>query len=132
MATFNVTTEAQLNAAFATMSGSVTSDIVNINADFSLNTVLAPLSPSVIGHVTINGGGHTINGAGIFQGLRVLAGFVVIGNLTITNARARGGNGGDALGRYGGGGGGGGGLGYVWTKGTLAGGAMISPAPVSQ
>ena len=31
-----------------------------------------------------------------------------------------------------GGGGGGGGLGFVWTKGTLAGGAMISPAPVSQ
>ncbi len=31
-----------------------------------------------------------------------------------------------------GGGGGGGGLGYVWTKGPLTNGAMISPAPVSQ
>src|SRR2546428_12837626 len=60
--------------------------------------------------VTINGNGNSISGAGQFRGLFAYAGSSVISNLTITNARAKGGNGGNAYGPGGGGAGLGGAL----------------------
>jgi hypothetical protein len=101
---------------------------------------------TVSGRIVANGGGGGGGGA-CFGGARGSDGTTMQWNLQasggmgdVVNGGANGGAGSaraglttlDGLANISGGGGGGGGLGYVWTKGPLTGGVMISPAPVSQ
>jgi autotransporter-associated beta strand protein len=60
--------------------------------------------------LTIDGQGHTLNGAGAYRGFFAYAGSLTINNLAIDNALARGGNGADGFMGGGGGAGLGGGL----------------------
>ena len=59
-------------------------------------------------NLTIDGAGHTLDGAATYRGLFLYSGTTTVSNLTIQNTVARGGNGGSG---YDGGGGGGAGLG---------------------
>ncbi len=108
--------------------------------------VLDGAALAVPGKIVANGGGGGGGGA-CFGGVHGGDGTTGQWNMQasggmgdVANGGANGGSGSsriaftvlDGLPDVSGGGGGGGGLGYVWTKGTLAGGAMISPAPVSQ
>ena len=63
------------------------------------------------GSLTLQGAGHTIDGANRFRGLFDYSGALIVDDLTIENARASGGNGGQGSPNGGGGGGGGAGLG---------------------
>ena len=69
-----------------------------------------PLLTAGSNTVTIDGGGSTLDGAGQFRGFFVESGNVTFQNLTIQNALAEGGAGGDGLAGGGGGAGLGGGL----------------------
>lgn len=108
--------------------------------------VLDGMAIAVPGKIAANGGGGG-GGGGCRGGTRGADGSTVMWNVQalggfgdLPNAGANGGPGSarggatslDGLTDDSGGGGGGGGLGYVWTKGPLAGGVMISPAPVTQ
>jgi len=100
--TFSVGNAGQLNTAISTH---VAGDTIEFTADISL-AGFGQLS-SLGTDVTINGNGHTLDGAAAWRGFTIYAGQVAITGLTIANTRALGGDGG-----YNGrGGGGGGGLG---------------------
>jgi hypothetical protein len=135
----DVSTEAELNQAIATVDAATTGsyDIVftaNItegtdtgtSITYGTQTLSAPpdlyalnLTSSV--SVTIDGGSYALDGDNLYQGLFVFQGDVTIQSLTIENAIATGGAG--APGRTGGGGGGGAGLGGgLFVAGTTAGG----------
>lgn len=108
--------------------------------------VLDAVALAVSGRVAANGGGGS-GGGGCQGGMHGGDGTTGMWNMQapggIGDTASGGANGGAGAARtssisldgganISGGGGGGGGLGFVWTKGPLAGGAMISPAPVSQ
>lgn len=87
---------------------------------FKNNITLSSNLPNLQKNVTINGGGFTLSGNNQYRGVFVQSGTVAINNLTISNAKAQGGNGGTGFGNgtngrgahnFGGGGGGGAGLG---------------------
>ena len=71
----------------------------------TLGTNLAAINLAGGSDLTINGAGFTLDGSNVFRGLFAFGGTIEIENLNIANARATGGNGGNA------GGGGGAGLG---------------------
>ena len=71
----------------------------------TLGTNLAAINLASGSDLIINGAGFTLDGSNVFRGLFVFGGTVAIDDLNIANARATGGNGGNA------GGGGGAGLG---------------------
>jgi hypothetical protein len=108
--------------------------------------VLEGMALAVPGKIAANGAGGGGGGA-CRGGMRGADGSTGMWNMQapggmgdVVNGAANGGPGSardgavslDGLTDDAGGGGAGGGLGYVWTKGPLAGGAMISPAPVTQ
>src|ERR1700759_2300962 len=122
----DVATEQQLNQAIATVETSPADDYVIVfTADitegtdtgqsitFGATTLAAPPELYAINlqsgnsetplTLTIDGNGHTLDGAGTYRGLFVYSGQVTIRNLTIQNAVATGGAG--AAGVAGGGGG---------------------------
>ena len=80
----------------------------------TLGTNLAAINIANGSDLTINGAGFTLDGADTYRGLFVFGGTVAIDDLNIANARATGGNGGNA------GGGGGAGLGGGLFIGTSA------------
>jgi len=109
--TFAVANESQLNAALAAIdAGGVLSKAdqaysINLAAGFTLSSAMDHISLANGDTLTLNGGGATIDGGGVYQGLVVDAGDVTIENLTVADATAQGAAG------QGVGGGGGAGLG---------------------
>ena len=93
-----VNDEAGLRAAI--FSGETT---ITLTGDITLSQSL----PMITADVAIDGGGHTIDAANSGRVFFVAGGTADIGNLTIANPLARGGDGGDAAFTEGGGGGGG-------------------------
>ena len=112
---FNVANEDDLDTVLQVINSlSASTDahfVMTVTSNFTLNS-----NPWVVnlvnGSLTIDGGGHTIDGADTFRGLFLNAGSVEIDDLTLAHMLARGGDGGPSSeGRKGGGGGGGAGLG---------------------
>ncbi len=101
-------------------SGNGTNYVINLTAGATMNESPAPEAINILAGdtLTINGQGATLNGQGSYRGLFVYAGVVTIENLTIENAAAIGGAGGQ--GSFGGGGGAGlgGGL-FVASRGAV-------------
>lgn len=93
--THTVSTEAELRTALATAAGGG-NHVIN----FANNITISPPGggggdlPAVIGNVTINGNGHTLDGSGANRGLFVYSGTVAINDLAIANTLAKGGDGG--------------------------------------
>ena len=117
-------TEAQLNAALisidsgGSIAASGTNYVITLTNDITLNTELEGINLPVGASLTLNGGGHAIDGAHAWRGLFVFNGTVGLNALTIENAVAKGGAGGA------GGGGGGAGLGgglFIAGANTIAG-----------
>lgn len=98
-----VTTAAELAQDITDLSGQTGSFTITIGADFTFDRQIGPLSMGAGGTLAIAGGGHTLSGAGSYQGLFVAAGTVSIDSLTLANMKAQGGAGGSA--HYAGGGG---------------------------
>ena len=113
--TFNVTTNADsgagsLRQVIVDLHGGgagVGTFIINLNAGLGTITLLSELNAinKLDSTITFNGNGNTLSGDNQFRGLLILRGTVTIQDLTIQNAKARGGDGAR------GGGGGGAGLG---------------------
>lgn len=104
----SVATGADLVNALTTVSSNPgTSYQINIARNVTLTGTTTLPAINTSSAVTIDGGSNILNGGGVQRGFFVYAGTVTINNLTITNAQALGGAGGNA----GGSGGGGGGLG---------------------
>ncbi len=101
--TFTVTDQATLATA---LSSAVNGDTIKLANTIALTSDL----PAVVNNVTIDGQGNTLNGGGVARGLFVYSGTVAIGNLTISNALAQGGAGGNGVVSGGGGAGLGSGL----------------------
>lgn len=104
----NVATSRQL---FTAITGAQNGDTIT----FTTNITLTGNLPAVTRNVGFNGGNFTLSGDGKYRGLLVQSGTVAINDLTITDAVAQGGKGGNgatsADGSAGPGGGGGAGLG---------------------
>jgi hypothetical protein len=99
---------AGLHAALAAIAGGDGSYAITLDipaGTLTLEHDLPAIALAAGGHLTLAGQGATLDGAGGHRGLMVLSGGVEIADLTIANATARGGQGGDGL--FGGGGGGG-------------------------
>ncbi|MGU3492951.1 autotransporter domain-containing protein [Xanthobacteraceae bacterium A53D] len=101
-ANFNVASDSDLRSA---ISRAGNGDTITFTANITLGSNL----PNVTTNVTFVGGNHTLSGDNQYRGLFVQSGTVTISDLTITNALAQGGTGGNGL--RGSGGGGGAGLG---------------------
>jgi hypothetical protein len=100
-----VGTAAELNDAIATVNAAATGAFtIRFTANITESADLRALSLASGVTVTIDGEDHALDGANTYRGLFVYAGAVTIEDLTIRNARAKGGDGGNS-------GGGGGGLG---------------------
>jgi hypothetical protein len=117
---FTVASETDLNAALlaidltGTSSAPDTAYTIDFTSDVILSSDLCAIDLSSGDSLTINGGGHTLDGGGVTRGFFDYAGAVAIDDLAIDNAVATGGTGGG-----GGGGGLGGGL-FVASAGTVA------------
>ncbi|MGE0095181.1 MAG: autotransporter domain-containing protein [Alphaproteobacteria bacterium] len=98
----NVSTESELRTAIFNANTGAGSTTINITG----NILLTQSLPMISSNVTVNGGGFTINAASIGRVFFVESGTVSISNVTVNNALAQGGNGGDGA-QHGGGGGGG-------------------------
>lgn len=124
-ATINVASESQLRDA---ISNANSGDTIALTANVTLTADLPHIARNV--NLTINGGDFTLSGNNTYRGLVIEQGTVAINNLTIANARAKGGDGGIGWGSKdpyfgvavgnGGGGGGGAGLGGALFVGTAA------------
>src|SRR4029077_17772464 len=115
-ATFGNTVTTTLNGAIRTIdTGPVDNYIINISNSFNLTTDLLAFNLPVGSTVTINGGNFSLDGLTNQRGLFVYSGSVTVDNLTLTNMKAVGGNGG---GGAGGGAGLGGGL-FVASAGVV-------------
>ena len=131
-----VTDTASLNAAIdaADAAASITGGTLPTSVNLHLTITLANditetgaldainLQPGV--SLTIDGQGHTLDGAGTYRGLFAYAGLTTVQNLAIDDTVARGGNGGFVSG--GGGAGLGGGLFVAGTNAGLASGAVVT------
>src|SRR5262245_43697980 len=115
--TFSVANQAQLDSALQQIDaggGSAaanTAYTITLTADFSLSSNIWAINLLGGSSVTIDGQGHTIDGANQYRGFFDSAGGVTLKNMTIAHARAQGGDGGDGRDNSHGGGGGGAGLG---------------------
>lgn len=108
-----VTDESQLNDDLAAIAGGIGSYTITLGSNVKLDTDLLAVNLGASGSLTLQGAGHTIDGSGTYRGFFDYAGALIIDNLTIANAVARGGNGGTSGAGGIGGGGGGAGLGGV-------------------
>ncbi|MGX9393839.1 autotransporter-associated beta strand repeat-containing protein [Nitrobacteraceae bacterium UC4446_H13] len=99
----DVTNQAQLNAAIETARTTANTEIVLKN-NIALTADLSALQGTGTVIRSDTGQNYVIDGAGTYRGLFVYSGSARIENLTIQNAVAQGGKGGDS-GAYGGGGG---------------------------
>ncbi len=118
--------DAAIDAADATASGGVLIEFTNdITEGATLDAI--NLQPGVT--LTIDGQGHTLDGAGTYRGLFAYAGTIGIQNLAIDNAVAKGGAGGSE--GAGGGAGLGGGLFVAGTNPGLASGAAVTLSNVT-
>jgi hypothetical protein len=120
--TFSVSNEAQLNAAIAAIDVSGGASVggmayaIDLAASFSLTGDIDAINLAPGASLTIDGGGHTIDGAGAHRGFLDYSGALTLENLTIQNAVATGGAGGSGATPGGGGAGLGGGL-FVASQG---------------
>jgi hypothetical protein len=107
-----ITTEAQLRQAIFSARGAIASVTITLGADITLSQSLPMLACPF--PLTINGQGHTLDGASAWRAFFIQSGTVAIQNITIAHVKAQGGAGG-AGGKAASGsassGGGGGGLG---------------------
>src|SRR5579871_5968220 len=106
-----VTTEAELNQDLTAIAGATANYTISMASDFTLTTDLLAVNLGKGGALTLQGNGHTIDGAQTYRGLFDYAGVLIVDNLTIADATAQGGQGGGGSADGGGGGGGGAGLG---------------------
>ncbi len=106
-AVFDVSTEAELRAAIFAANTNGVDDTINLAGNITLTQSL----PMITNNVAVAGGGHTLDANNAGRAFFVQAGTVTLSDITIDNARAQGGNGGDGVTSANGGGGGGGGLG---------------------
>ena len=74
---------ANTNSAVGFCPAGTSHDIITITEDITLSEPLPPIT----GTITIEGGGHTISGAGEFRIFHVLGGRLTINNLTLTEGR---------------------------------------------
>ena len=107
----SVTTEDQLNQDLMAIAGGTANYTIAIARDVTLTTDLFAVNLGTGGALTLQGGGHTIDGAHTYRGLFDYAGVLIVHDLTIADATAQGGRGGGGSADGGGGGGGGAGLG---------------------
>lgn len=107
----SVTTEDQLNQDLMAIAGGTANYTIAIASDFTLTTDLFAVNLGTGGALTLQGNGHTIDGAHTYRGLFDYAGVLIVHDLTIAGATAQGGRGGGGSADGGGGGGGGAGLG---------------------
>jgi len=93
---FVVSNESQLNTVLAAVDvGGVLSKAnqaytISLSAGFTLSSALDHVNLASGDTLTLDGGGGTIDGGGVYQGLVVNAGDVTIENLTIADATAQG------------------------------------------
>lgn len=124
-ATITVANESQLRNA---LNNANNGDTIALTANVTLTSDLPHIARNV--NLTINGGNFTLSGNNTYRGLVIEQGTVAINDLTIANARAKGGDGGIGWGSSysygfvkvgrGGGGGGGAGLGGALFVGAAA------------
>ena len=121
----SVTDFASLNAAIDAADAATTGDIViTLANDIAETATLDAINLHAGVTLAIDGGGHALDGAGQYRGLFAYAGTLTVGNLSIDNTVARGGNGGSLSG--GGGAGLGGGLFVAGTNPGLNSGADVT------
>lgn len=93
---------AQAATIYVSNDGELRNAINNANKNdiitFTSNITLSSNLPAVTKNLTFAGGNFTLSGANKYQGLDVQAGTVVVRSITISNALALGGNGGNGLG----------------------------------
>ncbi|MDY0883598.1 autotransporter domain-containing protein [Dongia soli] len=101
----------------ACISGAGSDPVINVTGDITLSGNL----PAITTDVTINGGGHAIDGGNAYRGFFVTGGTVEINTVSVQNTKAQGGAGAgaDALGSGGGGGLGAGGGVFVGAGATV-------------
>ncbi len=113
LASQNVGTSDQLNAALFDINGGTGAYTINVTGNISLTGTLIPIQLGAGGSLTINGNGYTIDGGGAYGGFFVATpgtNTVAINSLAIDNTIETGGAGGSANYGAGGGAGLGGGL----------------------
>ncbi len=121
----SVTDFASLNAAIDAADAATSGDIViTLTNDITETATLDAINLHTGVTLTIDGGGHALDGAGQYRGLFAYAGTLTVSNLSIDNTVARGGDGGNE--GAGGGAGLGGGLFIAGTDAGLASGADVT------
>ena len=121
----SVTDFASLNAAIDAAEAATAGDfVVTLANDITETATLDAVNLHTGVTLTIDGGGHALDGAGQYRGLFAYAGTLTVSNLSIDNTVARGGDGGFMSG--GGGGGLGGGLFVAGTNAGLNSGADVT------
>ncbi|GIW82709.1 MAG: hypothetical protein KatS3mg105_4516 [Gemmatales bacterium] len=94
-ADFNVNDQTSFFNALQTIAGTPNqNDTINITGSFTMTGVVPSIAKGAGFSLTINGNGFTIDGGNQFRPFFVHQGQVDINNLTIANARAKGGDGG--------------------------------------
>ena len=103
--------EEQLNRDLAAIAGGTGSYAITLADGIKLNTDLLAVNLGAGGSLTLQGAGHTIDGANRFRGVFDYSGTLIVNDLTIADAVASGGGGGNSATNGAGAGGGGAGLG---------------------
>ena len=91
-ASFTAGTFSELETAINTANGNSEADTITLTADITLTGALPQITSSYT--LTIEGAGHTLDGAGAYRVLYVNLGNLIINNLTITNGNVSGAYGG--------------------------------------
>ncbi|MCX7381068.1 MAG: Hint domain-containing protein [Alphaproteobacteria bacterium] len=92
--TFQVTTEAELNAALSVIAGGTGSYTITLTSDIIFDTALQPIMLAADGSLVLDGAGHSLNGGFAWQGVVALSGTTTLKDITITGMAAIGGSGG--------------------------------------
>ncbi len=101
----------ELNQDLAAIAGGTSNYTITFGNGFTLDTDLLAVNLGAGGSLTLEGSGLTINGGGTHRGFFDYAGVLILDNLTIADAVATGGSGGNSATNGSGAGGGGAGLG---------------------
>ena len=106
-----VVSENELNRDLAAIAGGTGNYTITFGVGFTLDTDLLAVNLGAGGSLTLQGNGLTIDGGGTHRGLFDYAGVLILDNLTIADAVATGGSGGNSATNGSGAGGGGAGFG---------------------
>jgi hypothetical protein len=92
-----VTNENELNQDLTAIAGGTGTYTITFDSGFKLNTDLLAVNLGAGGSLTLQGNGMTIDGGGAHRGFFDYAGALILDDLTITNAVAKGGSGGTTV-----------------------------------